>query len=285
LPLNSRDTSIEGYYRTGDSTVTESLFKGLDIKSESDTYGLRLRQPLYKALAGEFALSLAAEVRQSRSSLLGKDFSFSPSDDEGMSKESVLRFSQEWLYRSQSTVFAAHSTFSLGISALGATVHEADADGRFFSWLGQMLLIKKLGESTSQFVFRTDTQLANDSLLSLEKLSLGGMNSVRGYRKDLLVRDNGINSSAEFRVPVIENAKFVGNLQVVPFVDFGWGWNSKTETPDPNTIYSTGLGLKWEPLKKVNLDVFYGYGLKKIPDKGNDLQDQGVHFQLTWQAI
>jgi hemolysin activation/secretion protein len=180
LPLNSRDTSLEIYFRKGDSTVTESQFSGLDIKSESDSYGLKLKQPLYKTFSKEFSLSLAAEARQSKTSLLGRGFSFSAGAVDGESKESVLRFSQEWLDRTPTTVFAAHSTLSLGISALGATVHDSEGDGRFFSWLGQVLLIRKLGESNSQLVLRTDVQLANDSLLSLEKFSLGGMNSVRG---------------------------------------------------------------------------------------------------------
>ncbi len=285
LPLNSRDTTLEFYYRKGDSTVTESLFKGLDIKSESDSYGVRLKQPLYKTTSNELALSLAAETRRSETSLLGRGFSFSAGADEGKSRESVLRFSQEWLNRTPSVVFAAHSTFSLGVDALGATVHDSEADGRFFSWLGQILLIKKLGETNTQLFFRTDVQLANDSLLSLEKFSVGGMNSVRGYRKDLLVRENGLNSSAEIRIPVVISEKGFGVIQIVPFFDFGWAWNNKTETPEPKSIYSTGLGIKWELLKKMNLDVFYGYGLKSIKDKGNDLQDQGVHFQLTWRVI
>ncbi|MFZ4858967.1 MAG: ShlB/FhaC/HecB family hemolysin secretion/activation protein [Desulfuromonadaceae bacterium] len=285
IPLNSRDTSLELYSRKDDNTVTESQFSGLDIKSESDSYGLRVKHPIFKTPNKELALSLAAEARKSKTFLLGRRFSFSAGAVDGESKECVLRFSQEWLDRTPSTVMAFHSTFSVGIDALAATVHASEADGRFFSWLGQLLLIKKLGETDAQLVFRTDVQLANDSLLSLEKFSVGGMNSVRGYRKDLLVRDNGLNSSAEVRFPVLDEEKGFGLLQIVPFFDFGWAWDNKTETPDPKTIYSTGLGLKWEFIKKVYVDVFYGYGLKTIKDKGNDLQDQGVHFQLTWRVI
>jgi len=285
-PVNSKDTALGFYYRTGDSIVIEPLFDGLDIKSESTTYGFSVRQPLKKTFRTELALSFAAEVRQSRTSLLGRGFSFSPGADEGKSKESVIRFSQEWLERTESTVFAAHSTFSLGIDAFGATVHDsAEADGRFVSWLGQTLLIKRVGESASQFVLKADMQLANDSLLSIEKFSLGGMNRVRGYRKDLLVRDNGLNSSAEFRMPVLVNGKGGTILQIVPFFDFGWAWNNKTETPEPRTIYSIGLGLKWNPIEKVNLDLFYGQGLRKISNKGDDLQDRGLHFLLSWQVM
>lgn len=285
IPLTATDTVLELNIRKGDSRVTESLFKDLNIESKSDTYGLRLRQPLYKTPGKEFALSLAAEARQSETFLLDRPFTFSPGAVEGKSSESVLRFSQEWLNRNQSTVLAAHSTFSLGVDAFGATVHDAEADGRFFAWLGQALLTRRLGESDSQFVFRTDLQLTNDNLLSLEKFSLGGMNSVRGYRKDLFLRDNGLNSSAEFRIPVVTNGTGIGSLLVVPFFDFGWARNNQPVSPDEECIYSIGLGFKWEPVRSVHLDVFYGYGLKEIKDKGNDLQDQGLYFQLSWQIM
>jgi hemolysin activation/secretion protein len=285
LPVTSSDTTLEIVVRTGDSIVTESLFKDLDIQSKSDTYGLRVRQPLYKTFSQELALSLAAEVRQSKTYLLGRPFSFSAGANDGESRESVLRFSQEWLNRTPSTVFAAHSTFSFGISALGATENDFGPDGRFFSWLGQTLLIKKLSQLNSQFVFRADMQWTNESLLSLEKFSVGGMHSVRGYRKDLLVTDNGLSSSVEVRIPLFSNEKGSTTLQVIPFADFGWVRNNHTDTPDPNTIYSVGLGLKWEPFKNVNLDVYYGYGLIEIKDKGSDLQDHGVHFQFTWQIM
>jgi len=286
LPLNSHDTTLELYYRKGDNRVTESLFRGLDIKSESDSYGLRVRQPISKTFSKEFTLSLAAEARASQTSLLNRGFSFSEGAEEGRSRESVLRFSQEWLQRTPSTVFAVHSTLSVGLALLGATVHgDSDTDGRFFSWLGQMVFIQKLGGLNSQLFFRGDVQLAHDGLLALEKFSVGGVNSVRGYRKDLLVRDNGVNGSVEIRVPALTGEQGFGELMIVPFIDFGGAWNNKKEAPETETIYSAGVGVRWELPRKLNLDLFYGYGLKALKDGGNDLQDRGIHFQLSWRVM
>jgi len=285
LPLSVYDTILELNYITGESRVTETLFKDLQIESVSDTYSLRVRQPLYKKPGKEFAIAITGEIRRSETMLLNRPFSFSPGAVNGESRESVLRFSQEWLDRGQSCVIAAHSTLSFGMDAFNATVHDKLPDGKFFTWLGQVLLAQRLPWYDSQIIFRTDLQLTDDNLLSMEQFSLGGLNSVRGYRKDLFLRDNGFASSIEFRIPVMTNEHNLGNIQIIPFADFGWARNKHPRSPEEECIYSVGLGLKWEIIKNFQLDAFYGHGLKEIEHDDNYLQDQGIYFKLTWQIL
>ena len=45
--------------------------------------------------------------------------------------------------------------------------------------------------SDTLLLLRTDVQLADRSLLALEQISEGGQETVRGYRQDLLLADNG----------------------------------------------------------------------------------------------
>jgi hemolysin activation/secretion protein len=80
-------------------------------------------------------------------------------------------------------------------------------------------------------------------------------------------------------------------VQLVPFVDFGRGWNSKIATPDPTTLVSIGLGLRWGatlhkglPLR-VQSEVFWGYKLKNVTTEGGDLQDKGLHLQFVIAAF
>jgi hemolysin activation/secretion protein len=68
---------------------------------------------------------------------------------------------------------------------------------------------------------------------------------VRGYRENHLVRDNGLLVSVESRIPLIRNTRWAEFVQVVPFVNCGWGWNQKVATPDPTTLVSVGLGVRW----------------------------------------
>jgi hemolysin activation/secretion protein len=94
-------------------------------------------------------------------------------------------------------------------------------------------------------VLRSDLQFSTRALVPLEQFSLGGLQSVRGYRQDALLTDNGFFASAEVRLPILRVEKLEGVLQVVPFVDFGIGWNSSDNPdPDPNSLVGVGLGLQ-----------------------------------------
>jgi len=105
---------------------------------------------------------------------------------------------------------------------LNATIKDAEPDGRFFAWRGQTQYVRLLAPDTL-FIFRTDAQLTPNPLVSLEQIGIGGARSVRGYRQDTLLTDNGIFVSAEARFPIFRVRKVGGVLQVTPFVDFGYG--------------------------------------------------------------
>lgn len=285
MPVNKYDTIVNLHYRKSGSIVIEDPFEGLDIESRSDTFGITVSHPVYRTSGTALTLSLTAELRQNRTSLLGSDFSFSEGPVNGKSNVTVLRFSQEWVDRSRVQVIAARSIFSLGIDAFGATTHADAADGRFLTWLGQFQWIRQLGEKGLQIRFRTDIQLSNDDLLPLEKFSVGGMNSVRGFRENELVRDNGLASSTEIRIPVFYNRSGESIVHIVPFVDFGWSWNTGKSTPSPRTISSAGLGVIWAPSEKINLQVYGGIPFRKIESSGKDLQSKGIHALFTVQII
>lgn len=285
FPISSFDTSMSVYYRRDESSVIEEQFRELDIKSKSETYGIKIRQPLYHTMSGEFTLSLAGELRKSLSRLLGRDFSFSPGEHDGAAKVSVIRFGQEYVKRDNQYLVAINSTFNFGLSVLGATTNHDEPDSRFFSWLGQLMVLGRMGQTPLQVMFRTNAQIAANSLLPLEKFGLGGMNSVRGYRSNILVRDNGVNSTVELRVPILNDEKGWGVLQLVPFTDFGWGWNTDGATPKPDTIVGVGGGIRWSFRERLLLEAFYGYGINKVKVENRELSDQGIHFQLTAEVF
>jgi hemolysin activation/secretion protein len=181
-------------------------------------------------------------------------------------------------------VVATLSRFSLGIDALGATVKDSEPDGQFFAWLGQFQWIRRLGNKGAQVVFRTDVQLASAPLLSLEKFAVGGANSVRGYRENLLVRDNGFVSSLEFRIPIpLFRERFgEGAIQLAPFADFGRSWDKEEDEEPPfKTISSAGLGLRWAIHRTTHLQAYWGFAFRDVDTADHDLQDEGVHFQIT----
>lgn len=285
IPLNRFDTTFEVFFRKGESTVTEDLFKDLDIESSTDTYGFRVVQPLYQALRHRLQVSLGGEYRASTTSLLGRNYSFSEGADNGKSRVSVIRFSQEYVNRGSGHVFAISSCLNFGIDALGATVHHnGEPDGVFTSWLGQALFIWRIGRT--QLVFRDDAQLSGSRLLTMEKFSVGGINSVRGYRRSLFVRDNGVSGTVELRIPLMENREGEALFSVIPFYDYGYAWDRAGGANQRNRyIHGVGAGIKWQPFKGANVEFYYGHALKSIQVTDRDPQDNGIHFHVSWQVF
>lgn len=145
----------------------------------------------------------------------------------------------------QFEVIAARSQFSLGIGAFNATINENEPDSRFFAWRGQAQWVRLLAPETLLLI-RGDVQLASTTLLASEQFGLGGINSVRGYRQDLLLADNGALASVELRLQIMRLPQWDGVMQVTPFFDLGTAWNnsSSRDKNNTNTLASVGLGLR-----------------------------------------
>jgi hemolysin activation/secretion protein len=194
----------------------------------------------------------------------------------------VMRIGQEWILRSTEQVFAARSVFNIGIDALDATINQNAPDGRFFSWLGQLQWARHIG--SGQLIFRSDVQLTDDPLLPIEKFQIGGANSVRGYRENQIVRDWGFSSSLEYRHPVFNGFFGQNKFFVAPFADVGGVWNVDDETTVANDLLvSVGLGVIWEPHRRVHTHVYWGKGLINVHNPENDPQDYGFHFKVSGQ--
>ena len=297
FPVTARDTILSYQYRRNTFSVIEQPFEDLDIDSKSDVYTLSVRHPIYRTLNNEIALELTGERLSHKTTLLGEKFSLEPGAKNGRTAVTALRPGLEWVYKSPSQVIAARSRFSFGIDAIDATVNDNGLpDGKFFAWLGQFQWVRRLGFLDSYFIFRTDVQLANDPLLSLEQISVGGRYSVRGYRENTLLRDRALITSFETRLPLMPLMRnFLGvdlsryglqYLELAPFYDFGRGWNKELKTPPPQDISSVGVGLRWAVAYpwlvtiRPQFEVYWGHRLRKVFNPRDSLQDNGVHLQF-----
>ena len=290
IPVTRWDTTLSGGFDRSESKVVADPFGPLDIQSETDTWHVAVRHPFYRTVTREFAVSLEFENRQGETSLLGEGFSFSEGvPPDGESEIAVLRFAQEWIDRTLTQVIAARSTFSFGLDAMGATIHDDDRpDGRFFTWLGQFQWLRRYDFLDSQTLFRVDLRLSDDPLLPMEKFAIGGADTVRGYRENQITTDGGVVASLEWRIPVVQlRVPLVsagpadGWLRVCPFVDVGSGWNAEGDDPDPDTLWGTGLGLRWDLREDVYARIYWGYAWEDVADPSDrDLQDDGFHFEI-----
>ena len=292
LPITARDTTVSLQYRKNTFAIVEAPFVDLDIKSKSDIYTVALRHPVYRTLNTEVALELMGERLSYKEFLLGERFSLTPGAQNGRSIVSALRFAQEFVYRTQNQVIAARSRVSFGVNTLDATInHNGAPDSRFIAWLGQFQWVQRLGILGSQLIFRSDVQLSDDSLMSLEQIVLGGRYSVRGYRETTMLRDRALITSLELRVPIVRNTRWADYVEVGPFVDFGRGWNRSQPTPAPQDISSVGIGFRWGTtfswpvLLRPRFELYWGHRLRKVERPENTLQDNGFHLQLILAAF
>lgn len=285
LPMNPRNGTVQFAFGTSWNRVIEPPFDELEIQSDSRYYELTLRQPLYQSPNEDLAVGLTASRQESQTELGINDiggFPLSPgADAEGRTRISALRLFQEWTQRSSSHVLAARSQFSLGLDLLDATVNEDAPDSRFFSWRGQAQWVRLFGTDTILLV-RGDVQLADSSLVPLEQFGVGGQETVRGYRQDTVLTDNGALLSAEVRVPIVRVPQIQGLLQVVPFVDVGTGWNSGGTNPDPTTLVGAGLGLLWRQGDDLSLRVDWGIPLVSVESSDRTWQENGLYFSVIY---
>jgi hemolysin activation/secretion protein len=117
-----------------------------------------------------------------------------------------------------------------------------------------------------------------------------GPNLERGYRENLLVRDEGATASVEWRFPLrkLESQGGVERwdpaLQLAVYADYGWSkdedesFTSGTATE----IYSVVAGVLWQPLDGMGVEFYYGISLNDLGIEGDDPQDDGIHLAVSY---
>jgi hemolysin activation/secretion protein len=295
LPLNPRNGTLTFSYGNTSADIIERPFNTLEIESASQYYELTFRQPLVQTPNQEFALGVTASRRETdiSSSVFEQEDAplslLSPgADAEGNTSVSALRFFQEWTLRNSQEVIAARSQFSLGTGAFNATINNTEPDSRFFAWRGQAQWVRLLAPDTLLLI-RGDVQLASTTLLASEQFGLGGISSVRGYRQDLLLANNGALASVELRLPIVRIPQWDGVMQVTPFVDVGTAWNNSSSIDEnnsnSNTLASVGLGLRWLQGNNFTAGIEWGIPLVSVDTQGNTLQENGLYFFVQYNPF
>jgi hemolysin activation/secretion protein len=290
IPLNAHDTTLSLFVDYTDSEIKEGDFEVLELENTTKTAGFRITHPFYRVPGQKFSMSLGMDVRSSESDYIFGPYNFAPGVPEnGEVDLSIIRFSQDWTKRGQRRVLAARSMFSFGIDAFDATINSGnDPSGEYFAWLGQFQWAQLVGEDMGQVLFRANVQWTDDSLFSMEQFSIGGALSVRGYRENQLLGDEGYNASLEYRYPLMKDVDGRDTLTLAPFFDAGqvcYKGVHKDLYDEPPYIYSAGLGLRWDPTKKIHTELYWGHAFHDIDTNDNDgvdtIQDDGIHFLIS----
>ena len=232
-------------------------------------------------------MSLGFEHKRSESTLLEMPFSFSPGDVDGKAEGSALYLGGEWTQRLNQSVLAARGTFYHGVGAFGASSNDSLPDSHFDLFLGQFEYVRDTNWRAGRFIARSTFQLSRDPLLAMYKLGIGGRYTVRGYRENLFVRDNGISATLEYQIPLFldefDNDRY--GLRIAVFADWGQSWDEEDALPssEAQNITSLGVGALWNPIESLSAELYWGKDLDDQSLPTDSWQDRGFHFLVSYQ--
>ncbi|MCC5613768.1 BamA/TamA family outer membrane protein [Nostoc sp. CHAB 5836] len=151
-----------------------------------------------------------------------------------------------------------------------------------------------------RFVFEGNTIFNNEQLETVvapftrKEITLSELLEARTaitnfYVERSFVTDNGFLLSTELRITAWAGER--GELQVIPFFNFGTAWNNdgaSTETEDfTGTLASVGLGLQYQLGDRFNARLDWGVPLFSI-DTNTDSrtwQENGVYFSIGYRLF
>jgi len=289
-----------------DAAVVDSQLRALDIRSREWVIegGINVRvldRPLTPGAPGTRATpaeTLTAGLRfghrDQRTTLLGEPFSFSPGAVDGRAAYDAGRLTLDYVRRDMRQVIAVSLTGTRGFGGTRSDIPGLLSPARhFLAFLGQVSFARRLDDKGLELRLRLVGQVAGGTLYSSERFSAGGENSVRGYRENLLLADEGLFASAELvRSFSIGGAGRrhegvdLGAFSISAFIDGATLHNSDAVQPSPKTIGSVGASLAWEPMPALSARVTYGKALKHVDPAGRrDLQDRGVSFRIVVRPL
>lgn len=307
LPLLGSRTMLSLRVADGQSSVIEEPVAVLDIESRIATREATLSHPLLDESRRRWAVGLTHSLRRNRTSLAGFPFGFVPGEPEDGIRIESWRLFQELTLRREQDVWALRASLLHGRNSLVADpllTQQPERRYRLAQLQGQASIATSTGSSggagaagegggpsglfapgglfasAGPIVLRALLQHSPDHLVPLEQLSVGGRHTVRGYRENQLVRDNGWAVGVEWHWPLWRDPLRRASMTLVPLLDAGAAWNQR----EPKSrLASAGLGLLWT-LGEVDGEIFFARRLERRdnPTHG-DLQDRGIHLLLRWR--
>lgn len=285
VPLNANDTTLAFDYAQLDGQIIEAPLDDFDIQTDSQVYSLSLRQPLVRRASAskieEFAVGISADRIESETTVAGFPFPLSPGADEnGRTQITELTLSQEYLRQTRANALLMRSRLGLGLDAFDST-SGAEPNGQFLVWRGQALWLQSVGED-SQLTISGDIQLTSDQLIPVRQFSIGGPNSVRGYRQDAVIADSGMTVTAELEIPILELGSN-HQLSLIPFAGTGIGWdNGGDRALEQNFLASVGVGVQYE-WEDLTARLNYAIPFTEAGIEGKSLQEDGFDFAFGYQ--
>jgi hemolysin activation/secretion protein len=279
LPLGVNDYFFNTYVDYSKFTIIDDEFAAADINSKSTTLGISLSASLFKTSYSGISAGIGLDIKHMELSMFGQPATLTEDFVDGEVNSAPVVFNVNAQYRRSTFVTAMHAGLRRNTNIdLYSSKYEERA---FTIGVGQFSMgfrpISKL-----EWHFRISGQLTRDNLVPVEKFAIGGAKSVRAYRENLLVRDNGLVASTQLRYALYRSMLFV-----VPFFDYGRSWDFEQGKFGQNgdQIYSAGVGLQLKATKALYTELFWGKALADVDSQTDLTQDYSLHFLIRYTAF
>lgn len=291
VPLTPMNGTLKITAAPSRNEITQTDLAQLGIRGNTERYGVSYRHPLIRTTQEELALSLGFTYQEGQTFLfdqLPTPFGIGP-DQNGVSRTSVLQIGQDYIKRDSKGAWALNSQFNIGTHLFHATTNEGNTpDGQFISWTGQVQRVQQL-HPDHLLLIQAAIQLTPDSLLPAHQFVIGGGQSVRGYRQNARSGDNGVRFLVEDRITIHRNEAGLPDIQLAPFVNAGAVWNhphNPNQLSDQTALVAIGSGIlltQLGGLEGLNARIDYSVPLVRLRDRGNNAQDAGFNFSISYQ--
>lgn len=247
IPITNLGTKFRIDYSTNGTEVKSGAYKNL-IRSHATYYGATITHPLSVSLTNrsEWSLSLSSQKSVSTFEDVGN---FSKSKNYG----AELAFSQ-YNYDMGSVFYQRHA---YRIGKYKNLIDDTKDNFGIYKFNGFVRKVQPHGQS---WYGRVDVQLSSKKdLPSSEQYYLGGFYSVRGYKEKIVEGNDGFSFSLEYSAPLERQKK----ISAFAFIDGGKIINSPEYMTENPFLLSTGLGLRYSPLKNISANLTIGFPLKR----------------------
>ena len=150
-------------------------------------------------------------------------------------------------------------------------------------WRRNGFIDKSIGRSLT--LLTANGQWTNRDVWYADKMSIGGISSVRGFEESYFLRDKGLTASLEFRNPIPflshlpEKLRFIDDsLRWAAFCDLGWFDDYSYDYGKSDFVMSVGGGVILKLTRYLSGNVYVGV---PIVNKPHDASSLRVHFMVT----
>ena len=296
----NRDTRL-GFYGLHSHADIGGPFQIIDPRGTATMWGVYVKQPLFDKDFGDptlFNLSSVGTVGLDSASVENKLLGQETSHDELRMVKAGISFDQE---DSLGRTFVNHE-IKIGIADFLGSMDEHDASasrldsgGQFTKYTSSFSRINRMPFST-MLVASFKVQLTDNPLANSEQLSLGGVDSIRGFPENDYLADYGWISSFELRMPAFlvpakvkmpfstTGMSLRDSLQLVAFVDFGTGYlkRARVGEVENKSLIGAGFGLRYEfnDHLRGKIDVGFPVGKEEPSDGASSKVHVGVQYEF-----